>query len=145
MSKPAHHVALAIVIRDEHCLVARRPAAAHLGGLWEFPGGKCEPLESAATAALRELWEECAVRAATERVFPTITVEYPDRVVHLTPVTCRWLAGEPQPIGNDACRWVPLSELNNLKMPAVNAQIIAALRPAVAADNTPAEASSPGT
>jgi 8-oxo-dGTP pyrophosphatase MutT (NUDIX family) len=39
-------------------LVARRHADAIRGGLWEFPGGKIEAGESAATAALREIAEE---------------------------------------------------------------------------------------
>jgi mutator protein MutT len=124
MSKPQHHVAVALVYRDQRWLVARRRRDAHLGGLWEFPGGHQVPQETAAETALRELREECAVQAAAERVLATVTHEYDDRIIHITPVICRWLAGEPQPVGNDECRWLRADELEVLKMPAANREIL---------------------
>ena len=126
MSKPTHAVALALVQRGDEWLVARRPRTAHLGGLWEFPGGKCHTGEAPTQAALRELFEECAVLAEAQRVLATVTCEYDDRIIHLTPVICRWLAGQAQPLASDVCRWVCTSELQHLEMPAVNAGIIRA-------------------
>ncbi len=129
MSKPEYRVALAIVHRDDLFLVARRRPDAHLGGLWEFPGGKCESDESAADAATRELWEECHVRAIAERVLRETVCDYDDRVVRLTPVVCRWTDGEAQPLGSEICRWVSADELLALDMPAINSGIVvAALR-----------------
>src|SRR5690349_17335120 len=53
---------LAAVIRDgEQYLVCQRPLHKRHGGLWEFPGGKCELHESDEDAARRELREELAV------------------------------------------------------------------------------------
>ena len=51
---------MAGVLRDAqgHILLAQRPVDKHLGGLWEFPGGKCESNESAVDALSRELHEE---------------------------------------------------------------------------------------
>ena len=40
-------VAAALIFRDGKLLITQRPADAHLGGLWEFPGGKREPDEMA--------------------------------------------------------------------------------------------------
>ena len=41
------HVAAAVVVnQSEEVLIARRPAEAHQGGLWEFPGGKLEAGET---------------------------------------------------------------------------------------------------
>lgn len=124
MSKPAIHVALALVHRDARWLVARRHPQAHLGGLWEFPGGKCAPDEPSAAAAVRELYEECGVRAIADRVLKPVFYEYPDRCVNLTPVVCRWQGGEARPLSNQECRWVTLAELRQLDMPPVNAEII---------------------
>ncbi|MGB4246473.1 MAG: NUDIX domain-containing protein, partial [Pseudohongiellaceae bacterium] len=40
------HVAVGVVVDPEgKVLIALRPEQAHQGGLWEFPGGKCEPGE----------------------------------------------------------------------------------------------------
>lgn len=130
MSKPTYQVALALVRRPGEWLVALRHRAAHLGGLWEFPGGKCLANEAPTQAALRELHEECAVQAEPQCVLDVVTCEYEDRIVHLTPVLCRWLAGQPQALASEMCRWVSDAELEDLEMPAVNAGIIRAARAA---------------
>lgn len=121
-------VAIALVHRGENWLVAKRPPGVHLGGLWEFPGGKREAGESPAETALRELYEECAVSATAEAALPALRHDYGDRVVALTPVVCRWTHGEAMPRGCAECRWATLDEIAVLHMPALNAEIIAALR-----------------
>jgi len=124
LSKPTFDVALALVHRDGRWLVARRHDQAHLGGLWEFPGGKVGPAESSPAAALRELREECGVEAEVERVLEPFVCEYADRIVRLVCVVCRWTGGEAQPLGSQECQWATLSALRKLQMPAINAEII---------------------
>ncbi|MFH1746004.1 MAG: (deoxy)nucleoside triphosphate pyrophosphohydrolase [Planctomycetota bacterium] len=127
MSKPVYHIAIAIVRRQRQYLVTRRSPDSHLGGLWEFPGGKCLPDEPATQAALRELREECAVTATTEHCLPTIQHDYGDRIVNITPVICRWQAGSGQALAADLCQWVSLDELRALPMPTANQRILGAL------------------
>lgn len=127
MPKPSHRVALALVHRNGRWLVARRPEGVHLAGLWEFPGGKIHSGESVADAAVRELEEECGVRAEVQRTLPALTVEYDDRKVELLPVICRWISGEAQALANEECRWVRLGELRKMEMPAINREILAEL------------------
>lgn len=124
MSTTHEHVALALVHRDGRWLVARRLPNAHLGGLWEFPGGKSEANESPETTALRELMEECQVRAVAHRRLAPFIVEYAERTVELNPVICEWCSGEAISIESEECRWVTLAELRRLEMPAVNAEIV---------------------
>jgi mutator protein MutT len=125
--KPTRRIALALVFDGERWLVARRRAEAHLGGLWEFPGGLCEPGESVAEAALRELREECDVAARAEAVWDTVRCEYADRIVELTPVVCRWVAGTARALASEECRWVTVAELAALPMPAANAALVRAI------------------
>ena len=127
MQKPVRHGAIALVRRGRNWLVARRHEEAHLGGLWEFPGGKCEAGESPEAAAMRELREECGIEGVARRALDAIEHDYGDRVIHLTPVVCDWVAGEAQALGNAECRWVPLAELCELAMPAANGAIVSAL------------------
>ncbi len=124
MSKPVHDVALAALERNGRWLVAKRRPDSHLGGLWELPGGKMLPGEDAKSAAVRELEEECGVRAVALRAFEPVECEYDDRVVRLHLVLCRWVCGEPEPIENDGCAWVTLAEMRRLAMPEVNALLI---------------------
>lgn len=123
-----HAVAIAVVHRSGQWLVARRPDHVHLGGLWEFPGGKSHDGETPSEAALRELLEECGVTAVATAVLTTLSVDYPDRRVLLTPVLCDWRGGEAQPLASAACRWVTDVELDALEMPEVNARVIAEAR-----------------
>jgi 8-oxo-dGTP diphosphatase len=124
MSKPLFRVDVALVRRGVRWLVALRRPDAHLPGLWEFPGGKCESQETPDVAAIRELHEECGVSAVAERVLTPVCYEYADRRVHITPVLCRWQSGEARPLGSDECRWVTWPEMRGLEMPPVNTEII---------------------
>lgn len=53
--------AVALIDRDGRILLAQRPAGKAMAGLWEFPGGKVEPGESAEAALIRELNEELGI------------------------------------------------------------------------------------
>ena len=57
-------VTAAIVERDGTYLVTRRPRGVHLEGLWEFPGGKCDPGESHPQCLRREIQEELGIAVA---------------------------------------------------------------------------------
>lgn len=120
-------VAVAIVRRESLWLVAKRRPDVHLGGLWEFPGGKLHAGESPPEAALRELMEECAVSARVERQLPPATHAYDDRTVRIHPILCVWERGEPRPVGSEECRWVSTEALVALDMPALSRAIIADL------------------
>jgi 8-oxo-dGTP pyrophosphatase MutT (NUDIX family) len=54
-------VAAGLVFRQGRLLITQRPACSHLGGLWEFPGGKREAGESLADCLRRELREELGI------------------------------------------------------------------------------------
>lgn len=125
--RDARPIAIALVPRHGRWLVAKRLDGAHLGGLWEFPGGKCEAGESASDAAIRELREECGVEARAVRSLIPVRFAYPDRELTMTPVLCAWIAGEPRPLGSQECRWVTLEELRGLPMPPANHAILRVL------------------
>lgn len=125
--KPHLRVALALVTNGAAWLLAQRKPDAHLGGLWEFPGGKIEAGEAPAQAALRELAEECDVQAAILGELPPVDCAYADRVVTLFPFVCRQVAGVAQPLSAAQVRWVALRDFGALPMPEVNRQIVAAL------------------
>jgi 8-oxo-dGTP diphosphatase len=68
-------VAAAVILRDDGSfLLGQRPAGKVYAGYWEFPGGKIEAGEPAATALKRELHEELGIDV--EHVHPWITRDY---------------------------------------------------------------------
>ncbi|WP_241546858.1 Nudix family hydrolase [Thiohalobacter thiocyanaticus] len=122
-------VALA-VIRDaqDRILVSRRHDQAHQGGLWELPGGKCEPGEPALDALRREIREELGIRVARAEPLIRIPYRYPDREVRLEVYEVRDWSGEPQGCEGQPLRWVSVNELDGLDFPAANGPILRALQ-----------------
>jgi 8-oxo-dGTP diphosphatase len=127
MSRPIVDVAIGLVWKDSRLLIARRPAGVHLGGFWEFPGGKVEAGETPQAALLRELREEVGVEAESFGERAQLEFTYPDRTVRIHPIDCRWLSGEPHPAGCEEPRWVALAELSAYEFPPANAPLLAEL------------------
>ena len=103
---PIIDVAAALVFRDGKVLITQRHADAHLGGLWEFPGGKREPNEAFEACLQRELREELGIEVAVGELVESLTHAYPEKTVHLKFYRCRWTKHEPQPLGCSAFKWV---------------------------------------
>jgi mutator protein MutT len=121
-------VSAALIFHRGKLLITRRHARAHLGGLWEFPGGKREPGETFKQCLVREIHEELGVTIAVGRLFESITHPYPEKTVHLKFFVCRLLAGKPQPLGCKALKWVGKSELADHEFPAADARLLKKLQ-----------------
>ena len=63
----------ALIFRGSKILITQRHADAHLGGLWEFPGGKREAGESFEQCLVREIREELGVEISVGELFEEIT------------------------------------------------------------------------
>ena len=120
-------VVCALIERDGHVLMAQRPAHKHLGGKWEFPGGKVEPGETAEAALHRELDEELGCSVEIVRALLPYTHAYATVTVRLLPFVTRLLpaSGELQAREHAALRWVPALELADLDLPEADRPIIA--------------------
>jgi mutator protein MutT len=121
-------VAAGIVFRDHKLLITQRYAEAHLGGLWEFPGGKRECDETFAQCLVRELREELGIEVEVGERIEVIAHEYPEKKVLLEFFRCRWLANEPQTFGCPAFAWITRDELDCYEFPAADAKLIDRLR-----------------
>ena len=119
-------VAAAVIERDGRFLVTRRPQGAHLEGLWEFPGGKCDAGESLADCLRRELIEELNTDAVVGDEIFAITHDYPERSVTLHFFACS-LTRDPQPLLGQQMRWVARDKLGSLKFPPADDELIALL------------------
>lgn len=122
-------VVAAVIERDESFLVTRRAAGTHLAGRWEFPGGKCEALESHAEALERELHEELDIAARIGDCVHAVTHPYADRTVSIYFYRCSF-AGDPKPMLGQELAWVPRAHLRDLDFPEADAELVAMLRAA---------------
>jgi 8-oxo-dGTP diphosphatase len=107
-------VIAAVINRGDRLLVCQRPLHKRYGGLWEFPGGKCEPNESIAAAAQRELYEELSVQVI--KVGPEeIAIADPGSsyLIVFSPVN---IIGEPACNEHTALLWAKPSELQQLPL-----------------------------
>ena len=94
-----------VCLRGSEVLLIRRGTPPRLGE-WSLPGGRIEPGERAAEAALRELREETGVEAELTGLLDVIDGLFPPRHYLLVDYAARWLSGDPRP-GDDAAeaRW----------------------------------------
>ena len=119
-------VVAAVVERHGRFLVTQRSSDVHLGGYWEFPGGKCEEGESLEDALRREMREELGVEIRIGQPLQRIHHRYPDHAVELHFYRCDIL-GSPRACLAQTLRWVTRSELAELPFPPADAVLIGIL------------------
>lgn len=117
VSEPPRPVECAgAVVRDEagRLLLVRRgrPPAE---GLWSLPGGRIEPGETAAAAAVREVREETGLDVEVGAVLITAVVA--DGAYRVRDFAARVIGGELR-AGDDAseARWATEAELDELEL-----------------------------
>ncbi len=91
-----------VCLRGEEVLLIRRGRPPRQGE-WSLPGGRIEPGERAAEAALRELREETGVEAEITGLLDVVDGIFPEAGRHyvLIDYAARWVSGEPAS-GDDA-------------------------------------------
>jgi 8-oxo-dGTP diphosphatase len=121
---------VAAVIYDEECrvLLGRRHPAAHQGGLWEFPGGKVEPDETAREALTRELREELGISPTVCRPLIRVPHRYPRYAVLLEVWRVDAFSGVPRGLEGQPITWVEPHRLASIPMPAANRPVATAAR-----------------
>lgn len=109
MSTATVQVVAAVVSRGDEFLVCRRGPDKRYPGLWEFPGGKCEPGESIGIAARRELREELGVNVIDvgDQEFAIPDLDSPFLIV-FAPVK---IVGDPQCREHIELMWGKLRDL----------------------------------
>ena len=121
---PHMHVSAGIIWANGKILITRRPTNKMLGGLWEFPGGKCEKGESFEQCLLHEISEELSIRVEIIGHFMDVKHAYSHFKMTLHMFHCRHVLGEPVLNGVDAFQWVYPEGLLELPFPAADGKVI---------------------
>lgn len=127
--KPHFHVTAGIIRQHGRLLITRRPPGSHLGGLWEFPGGKQEESETLEACLVREIREELGVTVRAGERIRVVEHEYEEKRVTLHFFACtledhaaiRSLEGQE-------VRWVQPSELSSFRFPPPDRCVIEQLQ-----------------
>ena len=114
---------------NNQILIAKRPMHKSYGGLWEFPGGKIEALESPLEALKREFLEELNIHLIDNKesiqVLKKIIYQYTnDCAVHLNIFKITRFIGEPIGAEGQEIKWVEKQQLINYNFPVANHEII---------------------
>ena len=135
MSLPRLLVAAGL-IRDEgsrqcgesRVLISRRRKGDHLGGYWEFPGGKVEPGEKPEAALVRELREELGIHVRVRDVYAVGHHVYPSREVILMVYDVEIEDGTPECREVAELKWISLQDLVQLELPPADEPVLARIR-----------------
>jgi len=119
-------VAVGVILREGRVLLAKRPASVHLGGLWEFPGGKVDAGESIDVALIRELKEELDLTLSHENLTYKFRIDwqYSEKQVQLEIYTVLDFSGTAIGAEGQEIAWVEIDDLMNYPLPPANAKIV---------------------
>lgn len=105
-------VAMAFILDSTgKVLIAKRALHKSFGGLWEFPGGKLENLETPGEAICRELQEELDIVVEVVHVYRSYSYSTSGVSIEFYPIQCRIIEGVPIDLEHEELRMVSTSEL----------------------------------
>ena len=119
-------IVVAAVIRDAtgKILLTRRPEGSHMGGLWEFPGGKVEPEEAPIAALERELEEELAIAVKIGSPLTFSVHEEPGMRIVLLFFAATIGDAPPMALEGQEIAWVAPGDLPSYPTPPADAELI---------------------
>lgn len=126
MNAPKSITVVAAVIRDEggKILLARRPRDRHMGGLWEFPGGKIDAGEAPEEALRRELIEELGVSVGNFRPITFAVHQESGLRILLLFYSAEITSGAVTAREGQEIAWVAPERLTTFEMPPADADLI---------------------
>lgn len=127
--KKTVHVAVGVILgSDGRILLAKRPDHLHMGGRWEFPGGKVEDGESIQQAMSRELKEELAIDVLQMEKLIEVRHDYGEKQVFLDTWCVTEFSGKPRGVEGQELAWVSAGELADYHFPDANQPIVEAVQ-----------------
>lgn len=109
-------------------LIAERLGGGPFHGMWEFPGGKIAPGESAQEALSRELAEELGIEMTTCSSFMKLRHEYDDRIVTIEFFIVDGWNEEPLGLEGQSLRWIDKDRLDAGELLPADVAVIEALQ-----------------
>lgn len=127
MHKPLIVVSAIALVNDQlQILYAQRPKGKSMEGLWEFPGGKVEPGETAEKALQREMLEELNINVELHDLIPlTFASQEYDSFIMIMPLfICKKWSGVINGNEGQAFAWVHVKDLHTYPMPPADEPLL---------------------
>lgn len=106
-------VTAGIIFNGDKFLIARRAPGKHMGGYWEFPGGKLEPNETPEACLRREIKEELSIDIIIDSFLADNEHYYSNKHILLKAYICTYISGVVQLKDHDEIRWIYSKQLNS--------------------------------
>ena len=117
-------VGCAIIVKAGKILIAQRKPGTHLGGYWEFPGGKRHDGELLEDCLIREVREELGIEIHPRKLLGRTQHVYPEKKIVLDFYFCDWITGRPVKHDCFDFRWVEPLELRSYRFPPADTDVI---------------------
>lgn len=123
---PEYRVVVGLIFADDKLYIQKRTWQSHLGGLWEFPGGRLERGEKAESAVKREIWEETGMEIQQWQYLGKIRHQYSHFKIEME---IFWTVLEREMEStHEEYLWCPITELERYAFPAANHKIFEIIR-----------------
>ena len=117
---PLYHISVGVIYKDGKMLITQRKEDGLLGGLWEFPGGKRKPKESAEDACLREIHEETGLIVNITKHLAKVKHAYTHFRIEMEVFVCDYASGNVNLNGPVDFRWIDKTEIQDYPFPKSN-------------------------
>ena len=121
------NVSAAVIVKDNKYLIAKRNKDKHLGGYFEFPGGKQDDNETLEQTVIREIKEELNVDITVDRKLGEEHYSDEKINVHLHYFFCTIIKGDIVLKEHEEAAWVSKEEFNKYKFAEGDKDIISLL------------------
>ncbi|HEV3194292.1 MAG TPA: (deoxy)nucleoside triphosphate pyrophosphohydrolase [Polyangiaceae bacterium] len=123
-------VAAAILVENGRVLLTQRKAGTHLGGAWEFPGGKVLPGEDPRDGLRRELDEELGIDVTVGEIVDVTFHRYGEKSVLLLffDVARQPGSADPRALDVAALEWATADGLLPGRFPPADVQVLHKVR-----------------
>ena len=126
MEKKRIRVAAAVIREGDRILATQRGYGPYKDW-WEFPGGKIEPGETPEEALVREIREELKAEIAIEKFLISVEWEYPEFFLTMDCFLCTLPGGKMTLLEHEAARWLPVSDLRQVKWLPADTEVLEAI------------------
>lgn len=117
-------VTCACIIKDRRILITQRGPDSDHPFLWEFPGGKIKPDETAKECIKREILEELEIEIEIIRPMVSVQFTYPFKQIELIPFLCSTKSGGIKLNEHVDFKWAELNNLDKLPFAEADEKLI---------------------